>query len=102
MISIRMPFWLRLVSLLGVILICTAARLYGYRWYNRPVTLTMAVGSIDGEAASAMSAIASQPHRGAVGGKLTGNRRHCAGRFSVDRADRHRQRYRTIVPTICI
>jgi TRAP-type uncharacterized transport system substrate-binding protein len=60
MISIRMPFWLRLVSLLGVILICTAAGLYGYRWWNRPVTLTLAVGSIDGEAASAMSAIATQ------------------------------------------
>jgi hypothetical protein len=55
-----MPFWLRLVSLLDVILLCTAAGLYGYRWYNRPVTLTLAVGSIDGEAARAMSAIASQ------------------------------------------
>jgi TRAP-type uncharacterized transport system substrate-binding protein len=60
MISIRMPFWLRVVSLLGVILLCTAAGLYAYRWYNRPVTLTLAVGSIDGEAASAMSAIANQ------------------------------------------
>jgi TRAP-type uncharacterized transport system substrate-binding protein len=60
MISIRMPFWLRLVSLLGVILLCTATGLYGYRWYNRPVTLTLAVGSIDGEAASAMSTIANQ------------------------------------------
>jgi TRAP-type uncharacterized transport system substrate-binding protein len=60
MVSIRMPFWLRVVSLLGVILLCTAAGLFGYRWFNRPVTLTLAVGSIDGEAARAMSAIASQ------------------------------------------
>ncbi|MCC8943595.1 C4-dicarboxylate ABC transporter substrate-binding protein [Bradyrhizobium sp. Arg62] len=60
MISIKVPFWLRFVSLLGVILLCTAAGLYGYRWYNRPVTLTLAVGSIDGEAASAMSMIANQ------------------------------------------
>jgi TRAP-type uncharacterized transport system substrate-binding protein len=60
MISIRMPFWLRVISLLGVILLCTAAGLYGYRWYNRPVTLTLAVGTIDGEGAKAMSAIASQ------------------------------------------
>src|SRR5215469_3198466 len=60
MISIRMPFWLRLVSLLGVILLCTAAGLYGYRWYNRPVMLTLAVGSIDGEAARAISTIAGQ------------------------------------------
>jgi TRAP-type uncharacterized transport system substrate-binding protein len=60
MISIRMPFWLRIVSLLGVILICTGAGLFGFRWYNRPVTLTVAIGSIDGEGAKAMSAIASQ------------------------------------------
>jgi TRAP-type uncharacterized transport system substrate-binding protein len=60
MISIRMPLWLRFVSLLGVILFCTAAGLFGYHWYNRPVTLTLAVGSIDGEGAKAMSAIASQ------------------------------------------
>jgi hypothetical protein len=53
MISIRMPFWLRIVSLLGVILICTGAGLFGYRWYNRPVTLTVAIGSIDGEGAKA-------------------------------------------------
>jgi TRAP transporter TAXI family solute receptor len=60
MISIRMPLWLRLIALVGVILLCTAAGLYGYRWYNRPVTLTLAVGSVDGEGAKAMSAVASQ------------------------------------------
>jgi hypothetical protein len=60
MISIRMPLWLRVISLLGVVLLCIAAGLYGYRWYNRPVTLTVAIGSIDGEGAKAMSAIASQ------------------------------------------
>jgi len=60
MISIRMPFWLRMVSLLGVILLCTGAALFGYRWYNRPVTLSLAIGTIDGEGAKAMSAIASQ------------------------------------------
>jgi TRAP-type uncharacterized transport system substrate-binding protein len=60
MISVKTPFWLRVVSILGVVLLCTAAGLYGYRWYNRPVTLTLAVGSIDGEGARAMSAIADQ------------------------------------------
>jgi TRAP-type uncharacterized transport system substrate-binding protein len=60
MISIRMPFWLRILSLLGVVLICIGAGLFGYRWYNRPVTLTVAIGSIDGEGAKAMSAVASQ------------------------------------------
>ncbi len=60
MISIRMPLWLRVVSLLGVIILVTGASLLAYRWYARPVTLTLAVGSIDGEGAKAMSAIASQ------------------------------------------
>jgi TRAP-type uncharacterized transport system substrate-binding protein len=60
MISIRMPLWLRVISLLGVVLLCIAAGLYGYRWYNRPVTLTVAIGSIDGEGPKAMSAIAAQ------------------------------------------
>lgn len=60
MVSIRMSVWLRFVSLLGVIIFCTGVGLFGYRWYNRPVTLTLAVGSIDGEGAKAMSAMASQ------------------------------------------
>lgn len=60
MISIRMPLWLRVVSLLGVIILVIGASLLAYRWYARPVTLTLAVGSIDGEGAKAMSAIASQ------------------------------------------
>ena len=60
MISIKMPFWLRVVSIAGVAVLVTGAALFAYRWYSRPVTLTLAVGSLDGEAAKAMSAIASQ------------------------------------------
>ena len=60
MISIKMPLWLRVVSLVGVVILVTGAGLLAYRWYARPVTLTLAVGSIDGEAAKAMSAMASQ------------------------------------------
>ena len=60
MISIRMPLWLRVVSLIGVAILVTGAALYGYRYYTRPVTLTLAVGSVDGEAAKAMSAIAGE------------------------------------------
>jgi TRAP-type uncharacterized transport system substrate-binding protein len=60
MVSIRMPFWLRVISLFGVIIFCIGVGLFGYRWYNRPVTLTVAAGSIDGEAAKAMSAMAGQ------------------------------------------
>lgn len=60
MISIRMSLGLRVVSLIGVFIVMTGAGLLAYRWYSRPVTLTLAVGSIDGEAAKAMSAVASQ------------------------------------------
>lgn len=60
MTSRRIPFRLRVVALLGVVIFFVGLGLFGYRWYSRPVTLTVAVGSIDGEAAKAMSAIASQ------------------------------------------
>jgi TRAP-type uncharacterized transport system substrate-binding protein len=60
MMSIRLPLWLRVVSLIGVAIVVTGAGLLAYRWYAHPVTLTLAVGSIDGEGAKAMSALASQ------------------------------------------
>ena len=60
MISIRMPLWLRVVSLIGVFILVTGAGLLAYHWYARPVTLTLSVGSIDGEGAKAMSEMASQ------------------------------------------
>ncbi|MGZ5872141.1 MAG: TAXI family TRAP transporter solute-binding subunit [Bradyrhizobium sp.] len=60
MVSMKMPFWLRVVSLIGVVVLVTGASLLAYRWYAHPVTLTLSVGSIDGEGAKAMSAMASQ------------------------------------------
>ena len=60
MTSIRLPLWLRFVLIAGVAVLAAGAGLFGYRYYTRPVTLTVAVGSIDGEAAKAMSAIASR------------------------------------------
>ncbi|MDB5516812.1 MAG: C4-dicarboxylate transporter substrate-binding protein, partial [Tardiphaga sp.] len=59
MTSIKLPLWLRLVLLVGVVVLAAGVSLLAYRFYTRPVTLTIAVGSIDGEAAKAMSAIAS-------------------------------------------
>jgi TRAP-type uncharacterized transport system substrate-binding protein len=56
----RLPLWRRIVLLVGVLLAVAGLSLLGYRYYTRPVTLTIAVGSIDGEAAKAMSAIASR------------------------------------------
>src|SRR5882757_5777742 len=60
MTSIRLPLWLRLVLIAGIAILATGACLLGYRYFTRPVTLTVAVGSIDGEAAKAMSAIAGE------------------------------------------
>jgi TRAP-type uncharacterized transport system substrate-binding protein len=60
MTSIKLPLWLRFVLLAGVVILASGAGLFAYRYYTRPATLSVAVGSIDGEAAKAMSAIASQ------------------------------------------
>ena len=55
-----MPSWLRMVLVAGVVVLVTGAGLFGYRWYSRPTTLTIAVGSLDGEATKLMSALASR------------------------------------------
>src|SRR5436190_24035903 len=60
MMSIKLPLWLRFPLLVGVVILATGAGLFAYRYYTRPVTLSLAVGSIDGEAAKAMSALASR------------------------------------------
>src|SRR5450631_3246301 len=60
MASLKLPLWLRLVLLVGIVGLASGASLLAYRYYTRPVTLSVAVGSIDGEAAKAMSAIASR------------------------------------------
>jgi TRAP-type uncharacterized transport system substrate-binding protein len=58
--SVNFPLWLRFVLLVGAVGLLSGASLLAYRYYTHPVTLSVAVGSIDGEAAQAMSAIASQ------------------------------------------
>src|ERR1700722_9730554 len=60
MVSLKLPLWLRFVLLAGVIALASGASLLAYRYFTRPVTLSVAVGSIDGEAANAMSGIASR------------------------------------------
>src|SRR5580704_18238566 len=60
MVSLKLPLWLRFFLLLGALGVATGASLLAYRYYTRPATLSVAVGSIDGEAAKAMSAIASR------------------------------------------
>jgi TRAP-type uncharacterized transport system substrate-binding protein len=60
MVSLDLPLWLRFLLVVGVVGLASGASLVAYRYYSRPVTLSVAVGSIDGEAAKAMSAIASR------------------------------------------
>jgi TRAP-type uncharacterized transport system substrate-binding protein len=55
-----MPQWLRIILIAGVVILTTGAGLFAYRWYSRPTTLTIAVGSLDGEATRLMSALASR------------------------------------------
>jgi TRAP-type uncharacterized transport system substrate-binding protein len=55
-----MPSWLRMAVVAGAVVLATGAALFGYRWYSRPTTLTIAVGSLDGEATKLMSALASR------------------------------------------
>jgi TRAP-type uncharacterized transport system substrate-binding protein len=57
---IKLPLWLRAVLLAGVVVLATGAGLLAYRYLTRPATLTVAVGSVDGEAAKLMSAIAGE------------------------------------------
>ena len=49
MASLSLPLWLRLLLLAGAIGLVSGASLLAYRYYTKPVTLTVAVGSIDGE-----------------------------------------------------
>lgn len=60
MISIKLPLWLRAFLLTALVIVAMGASFFAYRYYTRPVTLTVAAGSIDGEAAKVMSAIASR------------------------------------------
>jgi TRAP-type uncharacterized transport system substrate-binding protein len=58
--SIKLPIWLRIAVVAVLVALATGASLFAYRWYVRPVTLSIAVGSLDGEAPRVVSAIASR------------------------------------------
>jgi TRAP-type uncharacterized transport system substrate-binding protein len=60
MTSKTIPLWLRGFLVIVALALAAGGGLFGYRYYSHPVTLTVAVGSIDGEASKAMSAIASR------------------------------------------
>src|ERR1700760_3560989 len=58
-LQISFPFWVRAILLAGVVCVLAGAGLIGYRYYAQPRTLTIAVGSLDGEAKQVTSLIAS-------------------------------------------
>jgi len=57
---IDIPRWLRIVLVAILATLAVGAALLGWRYYTRPVTLTVAVGSFDGEAARLIGAIAGR------------------------------------------
>jgi hypothetical protein len=59
--SIGTPRWLRMVLVVAVVILLAGSVAFAYRWYSRPTKLTIAVGSLDGEAARIISAIAWSP-----------------------------------------
>jgi TRAP-type uncharacterized transport system substrate-binding protein len=56
----KLPSWLRVTLVAGIAVLVAGAGLFAWRWYNQPTTLTIAVGSLDGEATRVVSALASK------------------------------------------
>ena len=59
-VSAKLPRWARAVLLAGIAAVLLGAGLTAYRYYARPTTLTLAVGSFDGEAAKIASIVANR------------------------------------------
>jgi TRAP-type uncharacterized transport system substrate-binding protein len=55
-----LPLWVRVLLLAGVFCIVAGAGLTAYRFYTQPATLTIAVGSFDGEGKQIASVIAGR------------------------------------------
>ena len=56
----RLPRWLRISLVFSAASLACAAGLLGYRYATHPVTLTVATGSIDGDATRLMSLVAAR------------------------------------------
>src|SRR5712671_4307988 len=60
MVRSRLSQLLRVSLVLGIVILAAGVGLFAYRYTTEPVTLTVAAGSIDGEAAALMSTIATR------------------------------------------
>jgi ABC-type nitrate/sulfonate/bicarbonate transport system substrate-binding protein len=58
--SAPLPFWARVTLLAGLIGAALAASAVAYRYYSKPATLSLAVGSFDGEATKVASIMAGR------------------------------------------
>ena len=56
----RLPRWLRITLVSSLAALACAAGLLGYRYATHPAMLTVATGSIDGDATRLMSAVAAE------------------------------------------
>jgi TRAP-type uncharacterized transport system substrate-binding protein len=56
----KLSAWLRIILVATAFILIAGAGFLSYRWYVRPTTLTIAVGSLDGEATRLISALASR------------------------------------------
>jgi TRAP-type uncharacterized transport system substrate-binding protein len=57
---VKLPIWLRVTVVAALAILTAAVGMFAYRWYVRPVTLSVAVGSLDGEAPRIAAALASR------------------------------------------
>ena len=56
----ELPRWIRIALVFGLLVFACVAGIYAFGYSTRPPTLTVAVGSADGEAVHLMSVIASR------------------------------------------
>src|SRR4051812_21841380 len=87
----RLPAWLRITLVAGIAVLVAGAGLLGWRWYAKPVTLTVAVGSLDGEASRLMTAIARKLTQSGAPVRFsmieTGSALEAANAFATGKAD---------------
>ena len=83
--SAPLPFWARAVLLMGLVGVALGASLIAYRYYSKPVTLSLAVGSFDGEATKIASIIAGRldAAKSAGGGLISASGGNFPSDFSV-------------------
>jgi TRAP-type uncharacterized transport system substrate-binding protein len=87
----KLPTWMRVTLVAGVIILVAGASLFAWRWYSKPTTLTVAVGSLDGEASRLVTAIARRLAQSNAPVRFnmieTGSAIGAANSFSLGKAD---------------